>query len=51
MVRLRWWFHQTTFTTNYSFPQEVLNVGAVDAWLEGVVLEGTWLQGATPQTA
>lgn len=46
LLRLRWWFHQTTYTTDYTFPQELLNVGAVDARVTGVVLEGRWLQGA-----
>ncbi len=46
LLRLRWWFHQTTYTTDYTFPQELLNVGAVDARVAGVVLEGRWLQGA-----
>ncbi|MFN4074025.1 MAG: M12 family metallopeptidase [Thermus sp.] len=49
LLRLRWWFHQTTFSTAYSFPQELRNVGAVPAQLEAVDLEGKWLGGAQGQ--
>lgn len=45
LLRLRWWFHQTTFSTAYSFSQQLLNVGAIPVVLESVELEGRWLQG------
>jgi hypothetical protein len=50
LVRLRWWFHQTTFTTGYTFSQELRNVGAIPVQLERAEVQGGWLEAATPDT-